>query len=115
MAQTNKPEDKVKDVENINREEVKQQRSEILKEEQINPESATQKLVNYVLTCALRSVPMPQVRAQINQQGKELSSGFNEEQMKEFSLALRNKFERMKQFMEASHQEIISMTSQIGW
>jgi hypothetical protein len=81
----------------------------------LTPEIAATQLIEQVLRYQMSQVPMPEVRRSINSEASILSKNFDETQKKEFSLALRTKFERMKQFAEASHQEVISLTSQIGW
>ena len=85
------------------------------KDEPATPESIADMMSGKVLRFCINRVPMPDVRRMINEDANKWVKGLEPEQQKELSRLLREKFERMRQFMEASHQEIISVTSQIGW
>lgn len=56
-----------------------------------------------------------EIRNLINSKTSAYAASMDQETKKEFSKLLREKFERLRQFAELSHQEIINITSQIGW
>lgn len=81
----------------------------------VTPESAAILLRNDVLQYCIDDWGMPKTRNLIHMQAEEVVKNFTSEQKIEFSKELRKQFERARQFMEASHQEVIALTSQIGW
>src|SRR6267142_3351822 len=71
-------------------------------------------IMNEVISMLQLKRGMPDVRRRINVLINEYGTNpFIDK--KELSKALRETFERFKQFAEATHQEVIMVTSQIGW
>jgi|SRR5712675_197748 len=105
MATTDSKELKKQDPEVILEKEVKQQEPKTV-------DQCTAIIIAEVITMYKMNRGMQDVRRRINTLTNELGENVDK---KELSKSLRETFERFKQFAEASHQEVVMVTSQIGW